>query len=142
MTAVGVWVCRWRDCFSDEHYMPSLIAYKQLGHETDCVGRLVGVDWSLGGAHPRSYTAQDINPDKWAGLPHFCLQAVCFFLEIFILTGADHLSLLQGHYGNLMAVEKFARPICRCWRYLILSGLCLRNPALDSFPVDCRLLAA
>ncbi|EIE23577.1 hypothetical protein COCSUDRAFT_41776 [Coccomyxa subellipsoidea C-169] len=59
---------RWRDCFSDEHYMPSLIAYKQLGHETDCVGRLVGVDWSLGGAHPRSYTAQDINPDKMASL--------------------------------------------------------------------------
>ncbi|KAK9905675.1 hypothetical protein WJX75_004479 [Coccomyxa subellipsoidea] len=59
---------RWRDCFSDEHYMPSLLAYKQLGHETDCVGRLVGVDWSQGGAHPKSYTVQDINPDKMVSL--------------------------------------------------------------------------
>lgn len=57
---------RWRDCFSDEHYMPSLLAYLQLGHETDCVGRLVGVDWSQGGAHPRSYTVQDVNPDMCA----------------------------------------------------------------------------
>jgi len=44
--------------------MPSLLAYLQLGHETDCVGRLVSVDWSQGGAHPRSYTLQDINPEK------------------------------------------------------------------------------
>jgi hypothetical protein len=41
--------------------MPSLIAYLQLGHETDCLGRLVNVDWSQGGAHPRSYTVGDIN---------------------------------------------------------------------------------
>ncbi|CAL8472071.1 g11613 [Coccomyxa elongata] len=61
-------VNRWRDCFSDEHYMPSLLAYLQLGHETDCVGRLVGVDWSQGGAHPRSYTVQDVNPDRMASL--------------------------------------------------------------------------
>ncbi|BDA47491.1 probable glycosyltransferase BC10 at C-terminar half [Coccomyxa sp. Obi] len=61
-------VNRWRDCFSDEHYMPSLLAYLQLGHETDCVGRLVGVDWSQGGAHPRSYSVQDVNPDKMVSL--------------------------------------------------------------------------
>lgn len=43
--------------------MPSLIAYLQLGHETDCVGHLVHVDWSTGGAHPRSYGVEDVNPD-------------------------------------------------------------------------------
>ena len=43
--------------------MPSLIAYLQLGHETDCVGRLVNVNWSKGGAHPYSYEANDVRTD-------------------------------------------------------------------------------
>ena len=44
--------------------MPSLLAALQLGHETDCVGRLVSVDWSTGGAHPYSYRVEDITAER------------------------------------------------------------------------------
>ncbi|KAK9819181.1 hypothetical protein WJX81_003273 [Elliptochloris bilobata] len=52
---------RWRDCYSDEHYIPSLLSYLQLGHETDCMGNLVSVNWMHGGAHPRAYESEEIS---------------------------------------------------------------------------------
>lgn len=42
--------------------MPSLLAFLQKGHETDCYGRLVATDWSRGGAHPRAYPAAQVTP--------------------------------------------------------------------------------
>ena len=49
--------------------MASLIAYLQMGHETDCSGFLVEVSWRQGGAHPYSYQQDDITPDLCAPLP-------------------------------------------------------------------------
>jgi hypothetical protein len=40
--------------------MASLLSYLQLGHETDCFGGLVSVDWTKGGAHPKEYPPDDI----------------------------------------------------------------------------------
>lgn len=46
-----------------QHYVATLIAASQLGHETDCHGNLVSVQWDEGGAHPRSYNPDEINDD-------------------------------------------------------------------------------
>jgi hypothetical protein len=56
-------VCRERDCYADEHYMASLLAYLQMGDETDCAGFLVNVSWKNGGAHPYAYSLGEISPD-------------------------------------------------------------------------------
>ena len=53
--------CRWRDCFSDEHYFATLLATQGRDLESDCVGNLVNVDWSRGGAHPRAYTLREVS---------------------------------------------------------------------------------
>eukprot|EP00884_Botryococcus_braunii_P000625 jgi/Botrbrau1/10563/Bobra.0343s0011.1 len=53
----------WRDCFSDEHYFASLLAAQGRDNETDCKGFMMNVDWSRGGAHPRSYSPAAINPE-------------------------------------------------------------------------------
>ncbi|KAK9823942.1 hypothetical protein WJX72_006544 [[Myrmecia] bisecta] len=50
-----------RDCYSDEHYIPTLLAAKDRENETDCKGFVMHVDWSRGGAHPRSYSEREIS---------------------------------------------------------------------------------
>lgn len=53
---------RWRDCFSDEHYMPTLFAVHKIQTDSNCgaVG-VAATNWS-GGAHPRSYSQEDVTP--------------------------------------------------------------------------------
>ena len=47
-----------------QHYIPSVIAAAQLGHETDCVGQLTNVIWDTAeDAHPKSYEPEEIKPD-------------------------------------------------------------------------------
>ena len=53
--------CRWRDCFSDEHYFATLLAVLGRENETDCKGFMMHVDWSRGGAHPRTYELREIS---------------------------------------------------------------------------------
>ena len=53
--------CRWRDCFSDEHYFATLLAVLGRENETDCRGFMMHVDWSRGGAHPRTYELREIS---------------------------------------------------------------------------------
>ncbi len=40
----------------------------QLGHETDCTGSLMSVNWMHGGAHPRAYDSLEISPELCACL--------------------------------------------------------------------------
>ena len=49
---------------ADEHYVPTLLAYLGKDQETDCWGFLVNVDWSRGGAHPRTYAVEDIDAER------------------------------------------------------------------------------
>lgn len=49
--------------YADEHYVPTLLAYLGKDQETDCWGFMVNVDWSRGGAHPRTYAVEDIDVD-------------------------------------------------------------------------------
>ena len=52
---------RVRDCISDEHYIPVLMAVHNLEEEMDCSSwGISALDWSRGGAHPKSYD----NPQK------------------------------------------------------------------------------
>ena len=41
-------------CFSDEHYIPTLLAIRGWDSETDCLGYNVHTDWTEGGPHPVS----------------------------------------------------------------------------------------
>ena len=50
------------DCYSDEHYIPTLLATAGEDNATDCLGYYVNVDWTKGGAHPRTYTEADVAP--------------------------------------------------------------------------------
>lgn len=53
----------WRDCFSDEHYFPTLLAVLGRENETECEGWGVAAqDWSKGGAHPRAFNASEVTP--------------------------------------------------------------------------------
>ena len=38
-------MCRKRDCYSDEHYVPVLMAYLGLDNETTCSGDTMHVSW-------------------------------------------------------------------------------------------------
>ena len=51
-------------CCADEHYVPTLLAYLGKDQETDCWGFLVNVDWSRGGAHPRTYAVEDLDAER------------------------------------------------------------------------------
>ncbi|KAL4537779.1 hypothetical protein Ndes2437B_g08880 [Nannochloris sp. 'desiccata'] len=55
---------RIRDCISDEHYIPVLMAVHGLENEMDCSSwGISALDWSRGGAHPKSYAdPQEITP--------------------------------------------------------------------------------
>ena len=37
--------CRHYECYADEHYVPTLLAYKGLEEHTDCLGYTTSVDW-------------------------------------------------------------------------------------------------
>ena len=51
------------ECFSDEHYISTLLAMHGLDHETDCLGVTMHADWAhKNGSHPRSYTAEQTTP--------------------------------------------------------------------------------
>ncbi|CAL5228886.1 g12101 [Coccomyxa viridis] len=54
----------WRDCYSDEHYLSTLLASKGLDNETDCFGGTTYTSWQWGQAHPQAFGPDDINPDK------------------------------------------------------------------------------
>ena len=52
-----------RECFSDEHYISTLLAMHGLDHETDCLGVTMHADWAhKNGSHPRSYTPEQTTP--------------------------------------------------------------------------------
>lgn len=52
---------RWRLCYLDEHYIPSLLAFHGLDDETDCRGALVTANWTVPDAkHPLEYEPREI----------------------------------------------------------------------------------
>jgi len=55
-----LWVSRSYECYSDEHYLPVLLAYAGKQEETDCTGLIMNVDWEEGGPHPISYLPENI----------------------------------------------------------------------------------
>lgn len=54
---------RHRKCFSDEHYVPTLLSIHGLEDETvSYYTASTFVDWSHGGAHPKSFKSHEISP--------------------------------------------------------------------------------
>jgi len=65
--------CDFRVCYSDEHYISTLLAFHGLDNETDCRGELTDRDWSRvrsTGAHPYQYKRKDIVNDLFNNLRH------------------------------------------------------------------------
>ena len=60
------------DCYSDEHYIPTLLSVMGRENETSCQRTITNVDWRTGGAHPRAYTQRDISSSRIRSLrqPH------------------------------------------------------------------------
>ncbi len=54
---------RWRQCYPDEHYMPSLLAREGLDNATDCHGGIMSVDWTTMDWHPVMYTAANVSAE-------------------------------------------------------------------------------
>ena len=54
---------RWRQCYPDEHYMPSLLAREGLDNATDCHGGIMSVDWTTKDWHPVTYTAANVSTE-------------------------------------------------------------------------------
>ncbi len=51
----------------DEHYLPTLLAYKHLDNETTCTDGFAHVNWpSLIASHPRTYNGDEINAELFA----------------------------------------------------------------------------
>lgn len=50
------------DCYSDEHYIPTLLSVMGKENETSCQRTITNVDWRARGAHPRTYKPHEINP--------------------------------------------------------------------------------
>uniref|UniRef100_A0A1D1ZV90 Uncharacterized protein n=1 Tax=Auxenochlorella protothecoides TaxID=3075 RepID=A0A1D1ZV90_AUXPR len=76
---------KWRNCYSDEHYLATLFAVHGLQQTENCdVWGVAAVDWGHGGAHPRSYARDD-----WAGhryLPPGCLSPASDWLRHPLIT--------------------------------------------------------
>lgn len=58
-------------CFSDEHYIPTLLAIRGWDAETDCFGYNVHTDWTEGGPHPVRKSGE------------FFFALLCFFFAFF-----------------------------------------------------------
>ncbi len=53
---------RWKQCFVDEHYMPTVLAREGLDNETDCHGGLLSTDFTVkNSTHPVEYQPDAIN---------------------------------------------------------------------------------
>ncbi len=58
-------LCRWRDCYSDEHYIPTLLSVLGKEDETDCKGYMTAVDWTQSDdGHPRHYHPEEISTER------------------------------------------------------------------------------
>ena len=57
---------RWRQCYVDEHYIPTLLAKHGHDNESDCHGGMVSTNWTMGGAHPMNYRTWQVTPDMCA----------------------------------------------------------------------------
>lgn len=90
-------------CYSDEHYVPTLLAYLGKDQETDCWGFLVNVDWSRGGAHPRTYSVQDVDVSRMKQLriPELCHHAGALKLS-------KHMFVLPSQLTNSICEEDSA----------------------------------
>lgn len=65
--------CDFRVCYSDEHYISTLLAVHGQDNMTDCHGELTDRDWSRvrsTDAHPYQYKRKDITKDLFNNLRH------------------------------------------------------------------------
>jgi hypothetical protein len=51
---------RWRRCFSDQHYFPSLLSYKGLENETECNATLTN-PLSPDPLHPHIFSEEEVS---------------------------------------------------------------------------------
>lgn len=61
--------CRWRECYSDQHYFATVLSVKGLENETFCHASVInsGVD----APKPRMFPLEAVNADMCVSLPDF-----------------------------------------------------------------------
>lgn len=52
----------------DEHYIPTLIAWKGMENETNCAGGFSYVRFGVSGVHPRTFGPRDVSPELFRQL--------------------------------------------------------------------------
>lgn len=57
---------------ADEHYIPTLLAVKELENETACTGVLTHTHWDGPYLHPKTFGAEDASPATLEGLRAGC----------------------------------------------------------------------
>ena len=60
---------RQQECFSDEHYISTLLAVHGLDSETDCLGVITHADWGhKNGSHPKAYSVDETTAGLFSSL--------------------------------------------------------------------------
>jgi hypothetical protein len=126
--------CDFRVCYSDEHYVPTLLAIHGLDNETDCHGELIDRDWSRvkpTDPHPYTYRSKDINKELFARLRHPEMP------------GCDRANLIQSTTKELFTTTQV---VSKVWVKSKEHGLCsfmrkIRTPSFVPLASACPLLA-
>jgi hypothetical protein len=94
--------CDFRVCYSDEHYIPTLLAMHGLDNETDCVGELTHKDWSRVKStdpHPYEYRPTEISPELFSTLRNS--KTIGCERSAMIQSGLSKLFItIEAFYGN------------------------------------------
>lgn len=122
--------CDFRVCYSDEHYIPTLIAIHGLDNETDCRGELTDRDWSRVKAtdpHPYEYKPKDITTDLFIKLRHAGGKQSCERSSLIQMTVAEQFRNISRVVGS-----KKGKTVALCYSlnqnptpsYVPLSSVC------------------
>ena len=129
---------KWRECFSDEHYLPTLLHKKGLQEET--VPSPLGItvaDWSEGNPHPHEYIADEVTSDTFT--TRLRNNSDCPSV------GWQHLAVQEGARKNFISIENVlgAQRNALCSASAASSGDSSGTNGIagPSLPSGCSLLA-
>mmetsp|Transcript_11126 Transcript_11126/g.22233 ORF Transcript_11126/g.22233 Transcript_11126/m.22233 type:complete len:508 (-) Transcript_11126:140-1663(-) len=125
--------CDFRVCYSDEHYIPTLLAIQGLDNETDCRGELTDRDWSrvkVTDPHPYEYKPADISTDLFMKLRHAEIES-CERSSMIQMTVGEQFRNISKVVGS-----KKSKTVALC-------GSLNQNPTPSYVPLGsvCPLLA-
>lgn len=127
---------RWRDCISDEHYVPSLLASRGLENETTCSGGGgTFVSWSYkdktDSNHPREFQKGELTGDVVRGIRNWPIHAHCS-------VGAEE--KIQGAITGFINIDTLEEDVCSGEEGSLLPGSFYGNK-FKPLNSKCNLIA-